>query len=114
MLELTRIQTALPPAGRFSRLALLITAASSALCWLMHPWFQLANLSMIYLLAVAYAAAVLGRTEAVLTSVLGVAAFDIFFVPPRGSFTVADAQYLLTFAVMLFIGLLISALTLQA
>jgi two-component system sensor histidine kinase KdpD len=37
--------------------------------------------------------------------------FDFFFVPPYLSFSVNDAQYLVTFGVMLAVGLLISALT---
>ena len=45
------------------------------------------------------------------TSFLSVALFDFFFVPPTLSFTVADAQYLLTFAVMLGVALLIAHLT---
>jgi two-component system sensor histidine kinase KdpD len=42
---------------------------------------------------------------------LSVAAFDFFFVPPRFSFAVTDVQYLVTFAVMLGVGLLIGQLT---
>ena len=37
--------------------------------------------------------------------------FDFFFVPPRLTFAVGDTEYLITFAVMLGIGLLISELT---
>jgi two-component system sensor histidine kinase KdpD len=40
-----------------------------------------------------------------------VASFDFFFVQPRFSFAVSDVQYLLTFAVMLAVGLLIGQLT---
>ena len=40
-----------------------------------------------------------------------VAAFDFFFVAPQFSFAVSDVQYLLTFAVMLAVGLLIGQLT---
>jgi len=40
-----------------------------------------------------------------------VAAFDFFFVPPRFSFGIHDAQYLLTFAVMLSVGLITGQLT---
>ncbi len=40
-----------------------------------------------------------------------VAAFDFFFVPPRLTFAVSDAQYLVTFAVMLLVGLLTGQLT---
>lgn len=72
---------------------------------------DLANIAMLYLAGVVVAAMWLGRGPAVLTAVLGVAAFDLFFVPPRLTFAVSDIQYLLTFAVMLAVGLLIANLT---
>ncbi len=37
--------------------------------------------------------------------------FDFFFVPPRFSFAVSDVQYLVTFGVMLAVGLIIGQLT---
>jgi two-component system sensor histidine kinase KdpD len=46
----------------------------------------------------------------VLTSILSVASFDYFFVPPRFNFAVSDAQYLITFGVMLLISLVIATL----
>ena len=42
-----------------------------------------------------------GRGPSILASVLGVAAFDFFFIPPQWTFAVTDTQYLFTFAVML-------------
>lgn len=39
--------------------------------------------------------------------------FDVFFVTPHLSLTVADAQYLVTFAVMLAVGLITTHLTAQ-
>jgi two-component system sensor histidine kinase KdpD len=39
--------------------------------------------------------------------------FDFFFVPPRFSFAVSDSQYLVTFAVMLLVGLVISSMTVR-
>ena len=65
---------------------------------------------MIYLLGVMLVAMRLGRGPSVLAAVLSVAAFDFFFVPPRWSFAVSDTQYLVTFAVMLAVGLIISNL----
>jgi two-component system sensor histidine kinase KdpD len=47
----------------------------------------------------------------VLASLLTVGMFDFFYVPPRFSFSVSDAQYLLTFAVMLVVALVIGQLT---
>ena len=41
------------------------------------------------------------------------AAFDFFFVPPYFTFAVSDTQYLVTFAVMLVVALVISSLTVR-
>ncbi|HEY3320534.1 MAG TPA: sensor histidine kinase KdpD [Planctomycetota bacterium] len=72
-----------------------------------------ANLVMVYLAGVVLVASRWGRGPAVLASVLSVAAFDFFFVPPSFTFAVADAQYVFTFAVMLGVALLFSSLTAQ-
>jgi two-component system sensor histidine kinase KdpD len=50
------------------------------------------------------------RGPAVATSILCVSAFDFFFVPPVGTFSVDDAQYLLTLVIMLAVALVISGL----
>jgi two-component system sensor histidine kinase KdpD len=49
----------------------------------------------------------------VFAALLSIASFDFFFVPPFYTFAVYDVRYLLTFAVMLGIALVISALTLR-
>jgi two-component system sensor histidine kinase KdpD len=90
--------------------ALLITALCTAIVMPMVPHFELANLVMVYLLGVTIAGLRLGRGPSVLTAILNVAAFDFFCVPPRFTFAVSDAQYLLTFAVMLTIALVIATL----
>ena len=77
----------------------------------MSPLFELTNIAMVYLLAVALISARYGRGPAVTTSVLAVAAFDFFFVPPQLNFAVSDIQYLITFTIMLAVALLISNLT---
>ncbi len=70
-----------------------------------------ANTVMIFLAAVAFVAVRFGRGPAVLASVLAVLAFDFFFVQPFLTFAVSDSQYVVTFGVMLVIGLTISTLT---
>lgn len=70
-----------------------------------------ANTVMLFLAAVAYVAFRFGRGPAIFASAAAVLAFDVFFVPPILRLAVSDAQYLVTFAVMLAIGLLISELT---
>lgn len=66
---------------------------------------------MAYLLAVALVALWLGRNPAIAAAVASVLLFDWFFVAPRFSFAVADAQYAITFGVMLAVALIIGALT---
>lgn len=69
------------------------------------------NLVMLYLLAVVMAGLWWGRGAAVLASVLGVLAFDFFFVPPHFSFSISDAQYVITFAAFLVVALVVGTLT---
>jgi two-component system sensor histidine kinase KdpD len=85
----------------------------TGLAWLMFPYFNLSNVIMVYLLGVVTVAARRDRGPTVLTSVLSVATFDFFFVPPYFSFAVSDTQYLVTFAVMLVVALVISGLTVR-
>ncbi len=91
--------------------ALVTTACTSLLAWIMSGNFELANLVMVYLLGVVFMAARFGREASILTSVLSVAAFDFLFVNPVHTFAVADVQYLVTFVIMLLVGLIISHLT---
>ena len=93
--------------------ALGVVALCTGLAWLMFPYFDLSNLIMVYLLGVVAVAARNGRGPTVLASVLSVATFDFFFVPPYFSFAVSDTQYLVTFAVMLVVALVISGLTVR-
>ena len=73
--------------------------------------FDRSNIVAIFILAVVLVGVRLGRGPAALSAVLNVAAFDFFFVPPRFSFAVSDVQYLLTFFIMLAVGLITGQLT---
>ncbi len=90
---------------------LIFLALATVLCFLMYRHFDLSNLIMVYLLAVMVTAIESGRGPAIAVSLLSVLAFDFFFVPPRYSFTVDDAQYIVTFVVMFAVALAISHLT---
>src|SRR5271165_5087109 len=73
--------------------------------------FDRANIVAVYLLTVVLVAVRYGRGPAALAAFVSVACFDFFFVPPRFSFAVSNVQYLLTFAVMLAVGLIVGQLT---
>jgi two-component system, OmpR family, sensor histidine kinase KdpD len=98
------------PLGRYL-LGLLLVAAATGLGTLVSPYIHPTNLVVIYLLSVVVAAVYLGRGPAILVSILGVAAFDFFFVPPVMTMAVANTEYLLTFLGLLAVSLVISQLT---
>ncbi|RYY78007.1 MAG: DUF4118 domain-containing protein, partial [Comamonadaceae bacterium] len=84
-----------------------ITLAAAPLRDTLDP----ANTVMLFLLGTVGVALRFGRGPSALAAVLNVAAFDFFFVEPRLSFVVTDVQYLLTFGIMLGVGLLVGQLT---
>ncbi len=90
--------------------AVVTTAACTAVAFVLYPRFELANLVMVYLLGVTLSGLRFGRGPSVLVSLLNVAAFDFFFVPPRYTFAISGGQYFVTFAVMLIIALVIANL----
>lgn len=89
-------------------LSLAVVAVCSALCFAMYPFFDLANLVMVYLLGTMFIASRHGQGPGILSSALGVLCFDVFFVPPRFSLAVSDTQYLFTFAIMFGVAVVMS------
>ena len=90
--------------------SLVLVAVATVLCELLRPFLAPTNVIMFYLLAVVVASVRLSRKPAIATALLGVLAFDFFFVPPRLTFDVADTQYLLTFLGLFVVGVVISTL----
>ncbi len=91
--------------------ALAACTLTTIVATILLPYFDLANIVMLFLLTVVLVALKFGRGPAVLAAFVSVGAFDFFCVPPRMSFAVSDAQYLLTFAVMLAVALIIGQMT---
>ena len=91
--------------------AAAICAVVALLLAPLHDVFDLANIVMVFLLAVVFVAVRYGRGPAVMAAFLTVGAFDFFYVPPRFTLSVSDAQYLLTFIVMLVVALVIGQMT---
>ena len=90
--------------------AMAVVALATGAAWLTLPFFELANLVMVYLLGIVVVATRYGRGPSLIASILSVAALDFFFVPPVFTFAVSDVRYLFTFVVMLLVGLVISGL----
>jgi two-component system sensor histidine kinase KdpD len=65
---------------------------------------------MLYLLCVGITAVFWGFGPSIFVSIIGVLAFDFFFIPPFLTFTVQDTEYIITFFVLLLVGVVISYL----
>src|SRR6478735_7691603 len=86
------------------------TALCTVVALAIQRRFDLVNVAMLYVLAVVFVALRFSRGAAILTALLCVATLDFLFVPPPGTFRVDDVQYLLAFAILVAVALVISRL----
>jgi two-component system, OmpR family, sensor histidine kinase KdpD len=94
--------------------SILLVVVATLTCQLSQPFLDPINMVMVYLLAVILGSVKLGLKPAILTAFLGTLAFDFFFVPPHFTFAVANPQYIITFAALFSVGVVISTLVSQA
>lgn len=91
--------------------ATLITFFITLLAWPLSTLIAPVNVVMLYLVGTVFVSLRLGTGPSALSALLSVALFDFFYVKPYLTFAVADTEYVLTFIVMLAVGLLLSRLT---
>ncbi|MBC8163408.1 MAG: sensor histidine kinase KdpD, partial [Roseiflexaceae bacterium] len=91
--------------------AVALVSALGGVLRFVFPDFAEANIIMAFLLAVIALARWVGRGPSITASFLSVLAFDFFFVPPFLTFAISDAQYLITFVIMLVAAFGVSTLT---
>ena len=101
-----------PPKDYLACIALIATI--TIIGWLIKSFISPTNLAMLFLLAVVVIAFRRGLRPAIFTAIIGVIAFDFFFIPPYLTFRVTDTEYLITFAGMIIVGALISLLVTRA
>jgi two-component system sensor histidine kinase KdpD len=92
----------------------ILIVAITAIGWLIHGFISPTNLAMFYMLGVVVIAWKRGLRPAIFTAIIGVLAFDFFFIPPYLNFRVSDTEYLITFAGMIIVGSLVSLLVARA
>lgn len=88
-----------------------LIALTGGLAFVLQRFAQLPDPEMLFLLGIMFSAAAFGRGPSLLAAALSVVAYDFFFVPPSFTLAVNDTRYILTFAMMFGIGVLISTLT---
>jgi two-component system sensor histidine kinase KdpD len=93
-------------------LAAVVMAVTTGIVWAFHALgLTDADLVMPFMLGIVFIAARLGRGPAIFASVVAVLLFNFFFTPPFYTLAINETKYLFTFAVMLVIAVIISALT---
>lgn len=92
-------------------LGLAAALGASAVGFVLRDWLSSADLAMLYLLAVAIVGARARTRPAIVTAIASIALFNFLFVQPYYTFRFADESYLLTFAMMLLIGIGMARLT---
>lgn len=86
-------------------------AVTALVCLALRAQLTTIDVVMLFLLAVVIVASRRARGPALLASTLSIACFDFLFVPPYYTFAVHDTAYLLTFAMMFVVALVMSGLT---
>jgi two-component system sensor histidine kinase KdpD len=88
-----------------------LIALTLAAAVFLRATLKLPDLEMLFLLTVMLTAISFGRGPSLFAALLGIAAYDFFFVPPYLTFAVADQRYVLTIAMMFGVGFVLSELT---
>lgn len=92
-------------------LALVAVGVAAGVSALVFRRTELADILMVFVLAIVLVASRYGRGPSLLASVASVAAFDFLFIPPYLTFAVSDFRHVGTFGILLFSGWAISTLT---
>ncbi|MES2300213.1 MAG: ATP-binding protein [Pseudomonadota bacterium] len=100
-----------PEASRRKRYVFAAAASlfTALICLPLLPYFDLANIAMLFLLTVVLVSVRFGREASVVATCIGVVA--LMLATRRVSFAASDLQYTVTFLVMLAVGLITGRLT---
>ena len=90
-----------------SFLSIIIT---TIICFFLSPFLEAVNIPMIFIIPIVVSGLIAGRKGGILASLMAVAFFDFFFIPPYLTFSVADLRFIPTFAVLFIVGVIISFL----
>jgi two-component system sensor histidine kinase KdpD len=89
-------------------MALLFVAAALGVGKLIHPWFGIENVDLVFLTAVVGVAVRYGMWPSLLASVIASLCYNFFFLPPIYTFTITDPTNVAAFFFFMLIALLVS------
>lgn len=91
--------------------AMGITAAATAVAWLLFGRQHPADVLMTQLLGIVIVATRMGFGQSIAGAMLAVLLYDVFFVPPYYRISVYDTRHVITFGAMLLVAGVIAGLT---
>src|SRR5947199_7019367 len=91
-------------------MALVVVGAGLGVAKLIHPWFGIENVDLVFLTAVVAVAVRFGLWPSLLASVLASLCYNFFFLPPIHTFTIADPTHVAAFIFFILIAILVSNL----
>ena len=90
-----------------------MVAVAAGISFLIQQIVALPNLSLVFLTAVLFSALRYGLWPSIYASLLSVAVYNFFFLPPLYTFTIADPANVLSLVFFLVVALIVSNLTAQ-
>lgn len=111
MLETQAVPIAVHPLDYL--VSTLMVAAAVGVAYLIDSIVALPNLSLVFLTAVMFSALRYGLWPSIVASLLSVAAYNFFFLPPLYTFTITEPANVFALVFFLIAALLVSNLTAQ-
>ncbi len=96
-----------PPQFLATTLAVIV---SLGVAHLLEPWLELANLSLVFLVAVLFSAVWAGTAMAMFSAMAGFLAFNFFFTEPRLTFAMVERGQLLTVVFFFLVAIVVGQL----
>jgi two-component system, OmpR family, sensor histidine kinase KdpD len=90
---------------------LLLPGLATFAGYFVFAWLGLADVVMLYMLAIAVAATQFGQGATLLASFLSVLSLDFCFIEPRYTFVLTDIKHITTFVFMIAVGWVICDLS---
>ena len=91
-------------------ISLLSIVVTSIICYFLRPFLEAINIPMIFIIPIVFSGLIAGRKGGIMASIMAVAFFDFFFVPPYFTLSVADIRFIPTFSVLFIVGIITSFL----
>jgi len=88
--------------------ALLAVAAGLGAAHVIHPWFGIENVDLVFLTSIVAVAVRFGLGPSLLASVVASLSYNFFFMPPIYTFTIADPNNVAAFVFFILISVIVS------